>query len=142
MTRGVGGGEADHNHDHNRYYDGGEQSQRIEGVGGGTVGPNNHKNINASSLEHNDYRSDHEGGGRSTTSPASPAAGASSSGGGSDPVVKAAVVVSAAAITGCFVLGPIGLLIGAASVGIGVGVMQIQNLYLFCLTNIIFTYFV
>jgi hypothetical protein len=43
------------------------------------------------------------------------------------PAVKTACGVAAAATTGCFLLGPVGLLIGAAAVGIGVGVMQIPE---------------
>lgn len=41
------------------------------------------------------------------------------------PMVKTAAGVAVAATLGCIVLGPMGLLVGAAAVGIGVGVMQI-----------------
>ena len=41
------------------------------------------------------------------------------------PEVKTGIGVVAAAAIGCTVMGPVGLLIGAAAVGIGVGVMQI-----------------
>ena len=40
-------------------------------------------------------------------------------------MVKTAAGVAIAATVGCVVLGPVGLLVGAAAVGIGVGVMQI-----------------
>lgn len=43
------------------------------------------------------------------------------------PMVKTAAGVAAAATVGCVVLGPVGLLVGAAAVGIGVGVMQIPD---------------
>jgi len=41
------------------------------------------------------------------------------------PVVKTAAGVAVAATVGTLILGPVGLLVGAATVGIGVGVMQI-----------------
>lgn len=41
------------------------------------------------------------------------------------PMVKTAAGVAVAATVGCVVLGPVGLLVGAAAVGIGVGIMQI-----------------
>jgi hypothetical protein len=43
------------------------------------------------------------------------------------PTVKTAAGVAAAATVGCILLGPVGLLVGAAAVGIGVGVMQIPE---------------
>lgn len=43
------------------------------------------------------------------------------------PTVKTAAGVAAAATVGCIVLGPVGLLVGAAAVGIGMGVMQIPE---------------
>ncbi|GAX12618.1 hypothetical protein FisN_13Lh080 [Fistulifera solaris] len=43
------------------------------------------------------------------------------------PIAKTVGIVSAAAIVGCVVLGPVGLLIGAAAVGIGAGAMQIPE---------------
>ncbi|KAL7464096.1 hypothetical protein ACHAXS_004564 [Conticribra weissflogii] len=43
------------------------------------------------------------------------------------PNVKAALGVGAAATLGAVILGPIGLLVGAASAGIGMGVMQIPE---------------
>lgn len=43
------------------------------------------------------------------------------------PIVKTAAVVTGAATIGCVVLGPVGLLVGAAAVGIGVGIMQIVS---------------
>jgi len=44
-----------------------------------------------------------------------------------DPSMAAAVGVSAAAAAGVILMGPVGLLLGAASVGIAVGVMQIPE---------------
>lgn len=41
------------------------------------------------------------------------------------PIVKTAAGVAVAATLGCVVLGPMGLLVGAAAVGLGFGVMQI-----------------
>ncbi|GAX27813.1 hypothetical protein FisN_13Hh080 [Fistulifera solaris] len=43
------------------------------------------------------------------------------------PIAKTVGIVSAAAIVGCVVLGPVGLLVGAAAVGIGAGAMQIPE---------------
>ena len=43
------------------------------------------------------------------------------------PVMKTAAGVLGAATVGCFVVGPVGMLLGAAAVGIGVGVMQIPE---------------
>mmetsp|Transcript_30706 Transcript_30706/g.34999 ORF Transcript_30706/g.34999 Transcript_30706/m.34999 type:complete len:731 (+) Transcript_30706:98-2290(+) len=43
------------------------------------------------------------------------------------PVVKTAAGVVAAATIGTIILGPVGLLVGAATVGIGVGIMQIPE---------------
>lgn len=43
------------------------------------------------------------------------------------PELKTGLGVVAAATIGCVVLGPVGLLVGAAAVGIGVGVMQIPE---------------
>ena len=43
------------------------------------------------------------------------------------PVMKVGAGVVGAATLGCIVLGPVGLLVGAAAVGIGVGVMQIPE---------------
>jgi len=43
------------------------------------------------------------------------------------PNMKAALGIGAAATLGAVVLGPVGLLVGAASVGIGMGVMQIPE---------------
>lgn len=43
------------------------------------------------------------------------------------PIAKTAAVVAGAAAVGCIVMGPVGLLVGAAVVGIGVGVMQIPD---------------
>jgi len=43
------------------------------------------------------------------------------------PNMKAALGVGAAATLGAVILGPVGLLVGAASVGIGMGVMQIPE---------------
>lgn len=43
------------------------------------------------------------------------------------PVAKTVAIVSAAAFVGCVVLGPVGLLVGAAAVGIGAGAMQIPE---------------
>lgn len=45
----------------------------------------------------------------------------------SNPMTQTAAGVAAAATIGCFVIGPVGLLVGAAAVGIGVGVMQIPE---------------
>lgn len=42
-----------------------------------------------------------------------------------NPTVKTGLGVAAAATVGCVVMGPVGLLVGAAAVGIGVGVLQI-----------------
>ncbi|GKY95654.1 hypothetical protein MPSEU_000526500 [Mayamaea pseudoterrestris] len=41
------------------------------------------------------------------------------------PAVQTACGVAAAATAGCLLMGPVGLLVGAAAVGIGVGVLQI-----------------
>jgi hypothetical protein len=43
------------------------------------------------------------------------------------PVVKTAAGIAVAATLGSILLGPVGLLVGAATVGIGVGVMQIPH---------------
>ena len=43
------------------------------------------------------------------------------------PNVKTALGVAAAATVGAVILGPVGVLVGAASVGIGIGVMQIPE---------------
>ena len=43
------------------------------------------------------------------------------------PVVKTVAGVAGAAALGCIAVGPVGLLLGAAAVGIGVGVMQIPE---------------
>jgi hypothetical protein len=43
------------------------------------------------------------------------------------PAMKMGAGVVGAATVGCIVLGPVGLLVGAAAVGIGVGVMQIPE---------------
>jgi hypothetical protein len=43
------------------------------------------------------------------------------------PVAKTAAGVAVAATLGCVILGPVGLLVGAAAVGIGVGVLQIPT---------------
>lgn len=43
------------------------------------------------------------------------------------PMAKTALGVIGAATLGCIVMGPVGLLVGAAAVGIGVGVMQIPE---------------
>jgi hypothetical protein len=43
------------------------------------------------------------------------------------PVMKTAAGVVGAATLGCILIGPVGLLLGAAAVGIGVGVMQIPE---------------
>ena len=43
------------------------------------------------------------------------------------PLGRTAAGVAAAATVGCVVLGPVGLLVGAAAVGIGVGYMQIPE---------------
>ena len=45
----------------------------------------------------------------------------------SKPNVKTALGVAAAATIGAAILGPVGVLVGAASVGIGIGVMQIPE---------------
>ena len=44
-----------------------------------------------------------------------------------NPVTKTAAGVIGAATLGCFVIGPVGVLLGAAAVGIGIGVMQIPE---------------
>ena len=43
------------------------------------------------------------------------------------PLSRTVVGIAVAATTGCLVLGPVGLLVGAAAVGIGVGYMQIPE---------------
>lgn len=43
------------------------------------------------------------------------------------PVVKTAASIGVAATLGAILLGPVGLLVGAATVGIGVGIMQIPD---------------
>ena len=43
------------------------------------------------------------------------------------PVTRTALVVASAAAVGCVVLGPVGLLVGAAAVGLTVGAMQIPK---------------
>ena len=43
------------------------------------------------------------------------------------PIAKTAAGIVGAATLGCIILGPVGLLIGAAAVGIGVGAMQIPQ---------------
>lgn len=43
------------------------------------------------------------------------------------PLTRTAVGVAAAATVGCIVLGPVGLLVGAAAVGIGIGYMEIPE---------------
>jgi hypothetical protein len=43
------------------------------------------------------------------------------------PIVKTAFGVVGAATLGCILLGPVGLLVGAAAVGIGIGAMQIPE---------------
>jgi hypothetical protein len=43
------------------------------------------------------------------------------------PIVKTAFGVVGAATVGCILLGPVGLLVGAAAVGIGIGAMQIPE---------------
>ena len=44
-----------------------------------------------------------------------------------NPAIKTAAGVIGAATVGCLVIGPVGMLLGAAAVGIGVGVMQIPE---------------
>jgi hypothetical protein len=43
------------------------------------------------------------------------------------PIVKTAFGVVGAATVGCILLGPVGLIVGAAAVGIGIGAMQIPE---------------
>ena len=43
------------------------------------------------------------------------------------PLTRTAVGVAAASTVGCIVLGPVGLLVGAAAVGIGIGYMEIPE---------------
>jgi hypothetical protein len=45
----------------------------------------------------------------------------------STPIAKTAMGVAGAATLGCILLGPVGLLVGAAVVGIGIGAMQIPE---------------
>lgn len=43
------------------------------------------------------------------------------------PILKTAAGIAGAATLGCILLGPVGLMIGAAAVGIGIGVLQIPE---------------
>lgn len=43
------------------------------------------------------------------------------------PIAKTAAGVVAAGTVGCIIMGPVGLLVGAAAVGLGVGIMQIPK---------------